>query len=223
MEKILYGNMKRFHLVGVGGIGMFGLCKLLIDKGCRVSGSDLVENEYVVSLVKSGLVFSKGHCADAITKDIECLCYSSAVGDDNPEISRARELKIPVVKRARLLSEIVEGSAVIGICGSHGKTTTSALLSFVLKELGFNVGAYLGGVLINFKETAWWGRDLFIVELDESDGSFLHFKPEYAIITNIDREHIDYYKTEENIRNSFTKFILNVQISVVACGDDSGV
>lgn len=220
MEHALLKKAKHIHLIGMSGIGMTGLAQLLHEKGYRISGSDLKRNEYVDSLVSGGVTYMQGHRSENIVETVDLVCYSSAIKPDNAELVAAQARGIPLLKRAELLAMLTEEKTLIAVAGSHGKTTTTALLSFVLKDLGYDPTVFIGGVSLNYGQIAWWGKDIFIVEVDESDGSFLYFKPDYAIVTNIDKEHLDYYKSEDNIKASFGKFISSVKRMTIACGDD---
>lgn len=220
MKDPLLKKARRIHLIGIGGIGMSGLAHLLQEGGYAVSGSDLKKNENAALLAEKGIVYTQGHCSENVSRDIDIVCYSSAIKPDNPELAAAQRLGIPVLKRAELLALLTEEKTLITVAGSHGKTTTTALLSFVLKDLGYDPSVFIGGVSLNFDRIAWWGKDIFIVETDESDGSFLYFKPDYAIVTNIDKEHLDFYRNEENIKDSFNRFIASVKRTAIACGDD---
>ncbi|RKY31452.1 MAG: UDP-N-acetylmuramate--L-alanine ligase [Candidatus Omnitrophota bacterium] len=198
---------EHYHLIGIGGIGMSAIAKLLMRKGIKVSGSDIKENTIIQQLKEKGAQTNIGHSANNI-KGADLIIYSSAIKQDNPELKEAQRLKIPLIRRAEALAKLMQDKTVITVTGSHGKTTTSCLASCLLFNAGFRPTIAVGGLLQNLDTNACLGEgDFFIAEADESDGSFLCYHPEYSIITNIDFEHLDYYSTFENMTASFAKFI----------------
>ncbi|MBU1121744.1 MAG: UDP-N-acetylmuramate--L-alanine ligase [Candidatus Omnitrophota bacterium] len=205
MEKILSG-VKNIYLIGIGGVGMSGLAHLLKDKGFNVSGSDIGVSPYLEMIQEKGIKVSIGHRTENITDDINLIGYSSAIKEDNPEIIEARRRDITVLKRAELLGLLSWDKKIIAVAGSHGKTTTTSLIGYLLTSLGYQPAMFVGGLPLNFLQNAWWGKDYFVIETDESDGSFLYYSPWVSIITNIDYEHLDYYKTIGSLRDSFLKF-----------------
>ncbi|UCG34823.1 MAG: UDP-N-acetylmuramate--L-alanine ligase [Candidatus Omnitrophota bacterium] len=222
MEKIL-SKVKNIHLVGVGGIGMSGLALLLKEKGLRVSGSDLKESANTKMLEEEGINIILGQRAQNLSSDVELVAYSSAIEGDNPEILEARNRRIPVLKRGELLGSLCEDKKSIAIAGSHGKTTTTSLMGHLLIGLGFEPTVFVGGLPLNYSRNAWWGKDYFVIETDESDGSFLYCKPWTSIITNIDYEHLDYHKTMENLTESFLKFASQTRENVFGWADQPQV
>ncbi len=212
-----------YHFVGIGGIGMSGIARLLLKSGFKVSGSDLKENQITDELKSLGAKIAIGHDAQNIGGQ-DVLVYSSAIGEDNPEILRAKTLGIPLIKRAEALAALMRGkTAIITVAGSHGKTTTTSLVSYLLLEAGLNPTVAIGGILNNINANACLGEgDFFVAEADESDGSFLNYRPKYSIITNIDREHLDYYHNFDNELEAFKSFIKCTQKGgcVFACSDD---
>ena len=217
MEKIL-SKIKRIHLVGIGGVGMSGLAMLLKDKGYQVSGSDVKESFYLAKIKEQGIQVSLGHDA-AHVREAELVCYSSAIKENNIEIVEARRRRIPIVRRGYLLSLISQDRKVIAISGSHGKTTTSALITYLLTSLGYNPAAFIGSYPLNYDKMAWWGNDFFVIEVDESDGSFSLCSPWVGLITNIDREHLDFYKSEDALKESFSKFAHSSKEMTIGWGD----
>ncbi len=215
-------TIRRIHLVGIGGVGMTALALLLKDRGFTVSGSDIKESRNTKMLKEKSFPVYIGHRRENI-QDAQLLCYSSAVKEDNIEILEAIKRGIEVVKRAELLSWISWNDKNIVISGSHGKTTTSALTAFVLTSLGYNPNVFVGGVALDFGKSAWSGKDLFVIEADESDGSFLCYNSWISVVTNIDYEHLDYYKNFDNLLDSFHEFIINAKSLAIGCGDDSNV
>ena len=213
---------KYYHFIGIGGIGMSGIAHLLLKSGFAVSGSDLKENRITNELKRLGARIFIGHNASNITQQ-DVVVYSSAIKEDNLEIVQARFLGIPLIKRAQALAELMQEKTVITIAGSHGKTTTTSLVSYMLLEAGLCPTVAIGGILNNIQTNACLGSgEFFVAEADESDGSFLNYTPKYSIVTNIDREHLDYYHNFNNELNIFGLFIKRTLPGgcVFACFDD---
>ncbi len=211
----------RLHFVGIGGIGMCGLAELLHYAGSFVTGSDLVENLQVKRLRGLGIPVSIGHKKENIRK-AEILIQSSAVPEDNIEIQEGRKLKLPVIKRSEALAEIMRLKRGLVVAGTHGKTTTTHLLSQIFIHNKKDPVVVIGGRSHLFQSTAFPGKgDWFIAESDESDGGFKNLSPEIAVVTNIDREHLDYYGSFEKLKAGFLSFVLKVPFygCVVAYGD----
>ena len=202
-------------------MGMGTLAELMLAKGCKVSGSDVKENQVTAHLRDRGAVIRIGHTA----RNIGCpdrVIYSSAVGPDNPEIQAARRKNIPVEKRAQLLSELVNAQTGITVAGAHGKTTTTAMIARLLLKAGCDPTTMVGGWVKDSSDHAHLGSGkYFVAELDESDGSFLFFKPALSVVTNIDYEHLDHYGNWKNILKAYTRFIRRTKKGgcVFACGD----
>lgn len=212
----------KFHFVGVGGIGMCGLAELLSSLGCQVTGSDAGENANTDRLKKLGITLYKGHAASQVG-DADVVVYSSAIPQNNPEIAAARALQIPLIPRAEALAEIMRLKRGIAVAGTHGKTTTTSMVSSVFLAANMNPTIFVGGKLELINSTALLGNGEWIIaEADESDGSFHKLSPEIAIITNIDSDHMDHYKTFENLQKSFQDFSLKIPFYgvCIACGDD---
>lgn len=211
-----------YHFIGIGGIGMSGIAYLLLKDGFRVSGSDLKENRITDELKSLGARIFIGHSAKNI--DVQNLVvYSSAISEDNCELVQAKILNLPLIKRAQALARLMQGKTAITVAGSHGKTTTTSLVSYMLLEAGFSPTAAIGGILNNINANACLGTgEFFVAEADESDGSFLSYSPKYSIITNIDREHLDYYRNFDNELKAFDSFMKRTQDGgcVFACSDD---
>jgi len=222
MEKLLPG-IKNIHLIGIGGIGMSGLALLLKDKGFNVRGSDLKNSPNVKILRSKGIEVFIGHDSAQLSPDAELVSYSSAVKSDNPEILQAEKRAVSILKRGELLAKLCQGQKTIAVAGSHGKTTTTSLLGHIFTSLGYNPAIFLGGSPLNYSSRACWGDDYFVVETDESDGSFLYCHPWSSIITNIDSEHLDHYGTIERLRASFLQFGRQTEDKVVGFGDCSFV
>lgn len=215
---------KHYHLIGVGGIGMGALASLLLDKGYKVSGSDIRENELTILLKKKGAKIFSSHHVENIS-GANCVVYSSAIKFTNPEMIEAVSAQIPILKRAELLAELVNQEIGITVAGAHGKTTTTSMVSHILLQAGLKPTTAVGGI-INSTTTAYNANlgtgTYFVAEADESDGTFLYFKPMYSIITNIDFEHVDFYKNWDNIIAAYRKFIqrTNPEGCLIVCGED---
>jgi UDP-N-acetylmuramate--alanine ligase len=218
-------NERKFHLVGIGGVGMSGLAQILLEQGYQVSGSDMRENEFTKNLRSQGAQVYIGHAHQNL-KDAELVIYSSAISENNPEMLAARAKGIRTMKRQEALAKIMEGKICIAVTGAHGKTTTTSLLSCLLIEAGLSPTVCIGACAFNIDGNVYLGRgSYFLVEADESDGTFLHLSPRYAVITNIDCEHLDYYGSIEKIKKSFIQFINKIDGSgcVLVCGDDPNI
>ncbi len=216
---------KYYHFIGIGGIGMSGIAHLLLKSGFMVSGSDLKENRVTEELKRLGAKVFIGHSVNNITKQ-DVVVYSSAIKDDNPEICQAKLLGLPLIKRAQALASLMQQKTAITVAGSHGKTTTASLVSYMLIEAGLCPTLAIGGILKNIDTNACLGNGkIFVAEADESDGSFLQYEPEYSIITNIDQEHLDYYISFHNELEAFKNFINRTRIPgcVFACSDDANL
>lgn len=203
-------KIRRFHFVGIGGIGMSGIAQVLLEMGYKVSGSDLRENKNVELLRKKGAKISIGHKPENV-EDVDVVVYSSAVSEDNPEIVQAKRMGIPAISRGEMLAELFRIREGVAVCGSHGKTTTTSMIAHIVHDAGYDPTVIIGGVLQKFGGNARLGKDdLIISEADESDGSFLKLMPTVAVITNIDREHLGYYKDLEEIKSAFLRFANSV-------------
>lgn len=218
-------SQSKFHFVGVGGIGMCGLAELLHNIGAQVSGSDLGENANTERLKELGIVIYKGHARENL-KDADVVVYSSAVHFENPELVEARRLKIPIIPRAEALAELMRMKRGIAVAGTHGKTTTTSLVSSIFLEAKLAPTIVVGGRLDLIKSTALLGQgEWLIAEADESDGSFSKLNPEIAIITNIDNDHLDHYQNFANLQKAFVDFANKIPFygKVIVCGDDAKV
>ena len=212
----------KFHFIGIGGIGMCGLAELLNNIGAVVTGSDSGVNANTERLQSLGIKVFKGHQA-AHVGDADVVVYSSAIGFTNPEIIEARTKQIPLIPRAEALAEIMHLKRGIAVAGTHGKTTTTSLISSVFLEADLNPTIVVGGRFERIKSTALLGSgEWLIAEADESDGSFNKLSPEIAVITNIDSDHMDHYKTFENLKKAFNEFANRVPFYglLIVCGDD---
>ena len=200
----------QIHFVGIGGIGMSGIAEVLLNLGYAVSGSDVRESETTRRLASLGGRIFTGHAAENLT-EADVVVISTAVRRDNPEVVAARAKKIPVIPRAEMLAELMRLKYGIAIAGSHGKTTTTSMAAHLLAHAGMDPTAVVGGKVNTFGSNAKLGKgDYMVVEADESDGSFLRIPPTLAVVTNIDPEHLDYWKTPEALRQGFVDFVNRV-------------
>ncbi len=216
---------RQYHLIGIGGIGMSAIAYLLLRRGFKVSGSDLKENEAIRGLVDAGARVFIGHSAGNV-RGAQVIVYSSAVRGDNPEIVEAKKQKLPLLKRSEALAQLMQGKDVITVAGSHGKTTAASLVSCLLLEAGFLPTVAVGGIVRNIDGNACAGTgEFFVAEADESDGSFLNYQPKYSIITNIDREHLDYYQDFDSELRAFKDFLNKTRQDgcVFYCADDENL
>ncbi|HEU4385947.1 MAG TPA: UDP-N-acetylmuramate--L-alanine ligase [Anaeromyxobacteraceae bacterium] len=200
----------KIHFVGIGGIGMSGIAEVLLNLGYAVSGSDLKESDITRRLAALGGRIRRGHAAENLG-DADVVVISSAVRRDNPEVAAARARQIPVIPRAEMLAELMRLKHGVAIAGSHGKTTTTSMAAHLLAHAGLDPTAVVGGKVNTFGSNAKLGKGAYmVVEADESDGSFLRLTPTLAVVTNIDPEHLDYWKTEEALRRGFLDFLSRV-------------
>jgi len=206
----MYNKKHRIHFVGIGGIGMSGIAELLLNLGYKVSGSDLNKTEITQELSSLGATIYKGHNKQNIA-DVDVVVLSSAISQDNPEVLIAKENKIPVIPRAEMLAELMRLKYGIAVAGSHGKTTTTSLVAAVLEQGGIDPTVVIGGKLNKTNTHAFLGQgDFLVAEADESDGSFLKLPPTIAVVTNIDREHMDFYSDLNEIKDTFIEFLNKV-------------
>jgi UDP-N-acetylmuramate--alanine ligase len=199
-------RVRKIHFVGIGGSGMSGIAEVLHNMGFTVSGSDISENETVKRLKTMGITVALGHNKDNIN-DAETLVYSSAVSRENQEVQEALSRHIPVIPRAEMLAELMRVKFAAAVAGTHGKTTTTSMIAAILTEAGKDPTFVVGGRLKIEQSGAKLGKSVYLVaEADESDGSFLKLFPTLAVITNIEDDHLDYYRTMDDLRRAFTDF-----------------
>jgi UDP-N-acetylmuramate--alanine ligase len=221
----MLGRTRRIHFVGIGGIGMSGIAELLVNLGYEVSGSDAKLSDMTERLARLGVRVAKGHDAVHIG-GADVVVVSSAIRPGNPEVDEARRRGIPVIPRAEMLAELMRLRYGIAIAGAHGKTTTTSMVALVLERAGLDPTAVIGGRLSAFGSNARLGRgDYMVVEADESDRSFLTLNPAIAVMTNIDREHMESYGSWDALEQAFVEFANKVPFygTVVACVDDRAV
>lgn len=213
------------HFTGIGGIGMSALAGLCLDRGWTVSGSDLKLNPLTEALARRGAAVHQGHDARHVPAGASAVVVTTAAAADNPEVAEARARGLAVVRRGELLAELMRPCRGVAVCGSHGKTTTSALIATAAVEAGLDVTALIGGRVPQFggANARTGAGEWFVAEADESDGSFLELSPEIAVITNVDREHLDYYGDFAAVQRAFAAFANRTAFygTVVLCADDA--
>ncbi len=218
----MYLNKYHIHFVGIGGIGMSGIAELLLNLGYKVSGSDIKLSDITDRLETLGSTIFNGHDKKNISGS-DVVVISSAVSKDNPEVIFAKETSIPVIPRAEMLAELMRLKYSIAVSGAHGKTSTTYLIASVLNKGGLDPTVVIGGKLKSIGSNAILGHGKFIVaEADESDGSFLKYSPTIAVVTNIDKEHLDFYKNIDAIKEVFVSFIDRIPFygKAIICLDD---
>lgn len=221
----MFLKTRRIHLVGIGGSGMSGIAEVLLTLGYRVSGSDLVSSAVTARLKRLGARIHRGHRAGNAA-DAEVVVVSAAVRSDNAEVVEARRRKIPVIPRAEMLAELMRMKYGVAVAGAHGKTSTTAMIAEVLTGGGLDPTVVIGGRVKSLRSGAKLGKgEVMVAEADESDGSFLKMKPTIAVVTNIDREHLDHYRDLAEIQDTFVQFLSRVPFygAAVVCLDEPNV
>ena len=214
-------GLQEVHLVGIGGAGMSGLARLFLAAGLRVSGSDLKESSPVVQLRALGATVAVGH-RSANVGNPGAVVVSTAIPSDNPEVAEAHRRGVPVLARAQVLAALMRERRSVAVSGTHGKTTTTSMLAVILERAGVDPTYLVGGDLNESGSNARSGSgELFVAEADESDGSFLLLRPDIAVVTNVEDDHLDFYATREDIEAAFVAFCRRAEL-VVACADDPG-
>jgi UDP-N-acetylmuramate--alanine ligase len=219
-------DIKNIHFVGIGGIGMSGLAEILAGAGVAVSGCDLKRSAATDLLVGRGVDVRIGHDPSHLTRETELVVITSAVRGEHAEVDAARIKGIRIMKRAEVLGELVNAKRSICISGTHGKTTTSAMISVVLEDAGLEPTVLVGGILRNLQTNAKSGAgEILVAEADEYDRTFHQLHPAIAVVTNIEADHLEYYGSLENIIMAFRIFLAGVKPggTIVACGDDENV
>ncbi|MBI2620219.1 MAG: UDP-N-acetylmuramate--L-alanine ligase [Ignavibacteriales bacterium] len=220
----MFSSIKTIHFVGIGGIGMSGIAEILLDQGFSVTGSDRARSEVTDRLEELGAKIFEGHKPEHVMDSVDALVYSSAVLPENPEVAEAVRRKIPVIRRAEMLAEVMRLKYGIGIAGTHGKTTTTSMVSLVLMEGGLDPTVIVGGKLSGLGGTnARLGHgDFIVVEADEFDRSFLSIAPTIAVLTTLETDHLDCYRDLEDIKGAFIQFANKVPFYgfIVLCLDE---
>ncbi|MCK4303740.1 MAG: UDP-N-acetylmuramate--L-alanine ligase [Candidatus Eisenbacteria sp.] len=223
---MIRGAIRRVHFVGIGGTGMCGLAEILLSLRYNVTGSDLVAtSEAAQRLISIGARVFEGHASENTT-GADLLVVSTAIRDDNPEVRAAQRAGIPILRRGQMLAEIMRLKYGVAVAGSHGKTTTTSLIGHVLSRAGMDPTLVVGGRLRSIDSHARVGKgDVFVAEADESDGSFLEILPTVAVVTNIDREHLEHYRNMDAIKAAFEHFVSSVPFygTAILCADDPRV
>lgn len=206
MRSTFLEGVKRVHLVGIGGVGMSGIAHLLLKLGYSVSGSDTIQTEVTRRLAESGAKIYKGH-REKNPGSVDLIIFSSAIPLGNPELQFAMRRNIPCFPRSWFLAEMMNEKAGIAITGTHGKTTTTSMVALILKKAGLDPTVLIGGNLDDIRGSAWLGKGEYIVaEADESDGSFMSLSPQFAVVTNIEDDHLDYYGNIDSLIDAFMRF-----------------
>ncbi len=221
----MLGKAKHIHFIGIGGIGMSGIAEVLINLGFEVSGSDLEKSAITERLTSIGARIAYRHAAENVTGS-DVVVFSSAVGSKNPEMVEAKRLGLPIIPRSEMLGELMRMRTSIAVAGAHGKTTTTSLAAAALEEAGFDPTVVVGGRVKSMRRNVRLGEGEFLIaEADESDGNFVSLSPVYAIITNVDAEHIDFYGGLDRIHDAFVTFANRVPFNgaVICCIDDTQV
>ena len=207
MQDVKFVPGQRIHLVGIGGSGMSAIARILVERGFHVSGSDRNSNDLTEALARDGAIVHLGHDA-AYVRGADMVLITSAVKDDHVEVVAAREAGIPVYKRQDVMAALMEGQKVIAVAGTKGKTTTTSMIVHILRECGADPSYIVGGVTGNTGTNAGVGKgEWFVVEADEYDNMFLGLRPDIAVITNIEWDHPDFFKTPEEMVELFRKFV----------------
>jgi len=221
----MQNKIHKIHMTGIGGAGMSGIAEVLLNLGYEVSGSDLNASASVERLMGLGARISIGHAAKNVT-NAQVLVKSTAVGEDNPEVQAARQKGIPIIPRAEMLAELMRLREGIAIAGTHGKTTTTSLTAAIFDAAGTDPTVIIGGRLNVYGSNARLGQGKYLIaEADESDGSFLCLAPIVNVVTNVDKDHMDFYASQDAIDEAFVAFMNKVPFYGlnVVCGDDAGV
>ncbi|NMB59875.1 MAG: UDP-N-acetylmuramate--L-alanine ligase, partial [Chloroflexi bacterium] len=214
----------RVHFIGIGGTGLSAIAKVLVEKGWQVSGSDRSSSPYLQELEKLGVKLYIGHSSENI-KDVDVVVRSSAVPNDNVEVISAREKGIPVQKRVDFLPTVIGNQACIAVSGTHGKTTTTAMIAWILTKAGMDPSFIIGSVSKNLGTNAHAGKgEFFVIEADEYDSMFLGLRPFIAVVTNVEHDHPDCYPTPKSYTQAFLNFLSNLEPrgAVILCADNAG-
>ncbi|MGC0143759.1 UDP-N-acetylmuramate--L-alanine ligase [Pseudactinotalea sp. Z1732] len=217
----------RMHFIAIGGAGMSVIAELLVRQGYQVSGSDRADSPALARLGGLGARVHVGHAAEHVAElgPQDAVVISSAIGPDNPEVRAARDRGVPILHRSQALALAARGKDFVAVAGSHGKTTTSAMLAVALRAAGLDPSFAIGGRVVSMDTGAYQGEGtVFVAEADESDGSFVNYSPRVAIVTNIEADHLDHYRTAQAYAGAFLEFAARVQPGglVITCADDPG-
>ena len=221
----MFEKKKKIHFIGIGGIGMSAIASILSEKGFKISGSDLSQNYITEKLKKKKIKIFAKHSKNNL-KDVDIVVHSSAIKPNNEELRFARKIKIPIFSRAMILADVMRIKPSITVSGSHGKTTTTSLISTILESSNFDPTIINGGIINGLDINAKLGKgDWIVAEADESDGTFMFLPSTIGIINNIDLEHLDFYKDLNHIKESFIRYANNIPFFGILflCIDDENV
>ncbi|MDH2428610.1 UDP-N-acetylmuramate--L-alanine ligase [Sphaerisporangium sp. TRM90804] len=222
VDTVAAKSLGRVHFIGIGGAGMSGIARILLKRGVAVSGSDARSSQLVAELRELGATVHVGHAASHI-RNVDTVVVSTAIRDSNPELGEALRQGLRVIPRAAALASLMVGRTGIAVAGTHGKTTTTSMLTVALQKCGRDPSYCVGGQLVTTGLGADEGAgDVFVAEADESDGSFLMLAPEIAVVTNVEADHLDNYGDPQAVYDSFARFVERVGSSLVLCADDPG-
>ncbi len=221
----MFGKVRKIHMIGIGGIGMSGIARILTELGFEITGSDIVRTELTKELERMGVKIFYEHRKKNI-EGADVVVYSSAIPPDNPEILSAKEKGIPVISRAEMLAELMRMRYSVAVSGTHGKTTTTSMIAEIFEKAGFDPTVVIGGRVVETGKNAKLGNGNYLIaEADESDRSFLRLFPTIAVITNIEPEHLEYYESFDELKKAYIEFIHRTPFYGVAvlCADNPGV
>ncbi|MCG5212425.1 UDP-N-acetylmuramate--L-alanine ligase [Streptosporangium sp. KLBMP 9127] len=222
VEPVSAEELGRVHFIGIGGSGMSGIARILLKRGVRVTGSDARSTEMVAELRRLGATVHIGHAASHV-KNVDTVVVSTAIRDSNPELGEALRQGLRIIPRAAALAAVMAGRNAVAIAGTHGKTTTTSMLTVALQKCGADPSYCVGGQLVTTGLGADEGTgDVFVAEADESDGSFLMLAPRIAVVTNVEADHLDNYGDPRAVHDSFARFVERVGSVLVLCADDPG-
>lgn len=222
VDPVSVADLGRVHFIGIGGAGMSGIARILLKRGVRVSGSDARSSDLVTELRELGATVHIGHAASHI-KDVDTVVVSTAIRDSNPELGEALKRGLRVIPRAAALASVMAGRTAVAVAGTHGKTTTTSMLTVALQKSGADPSYCVGGQLVTTGLGADEGAgEVFVAEADESDGSFLMLAPDIALVTNVEADHLDNYGDPRAVYDSFNRFVDRVGSLLIVCADDPG-
>ncbi|MEV0619997.1 UDP-N-acetylmuramate--L-alanine ligase [Nonomuraea sp. NPDC050404] len=222
VDPVSVEELGRVHFIGIGGAGMSGIARILLKRGVRVTGSDARSSELITELRELGATVHIGHAASHI-RDIDTVVVSTAIRDSNPELGEALKQGLRIIPRAAALASVMAGRTAVAIAGTHGKTTTTSMLTVALQKCGADPSYCVGGQLVTTGLGADDGQGgVFVAEADESDGSFLMLAPDIAVVTNVEADHLDNYGDPRAVHDSFARFAERIGSLLIACADDPG-
>ncbi|MEV4469275.1 UDP-N-acetylmuramate--L-alanine ligase [Nonomuraea sp. NPDC049419] len=222
VDPVAVEELGRVHFIGIGGAGMSGIARILLKRGVRVTGSDARSSELITELRELGATVHIGHAASHI-RDVDTVVVSTAIRDSNPELGEALKQGLRIIPRAAALASVMAGRTAVAIAGTHGKTTTTSMLTVALQKCGADPSYCVGGQLVTTGLGADDGQGgVFVAEADESDGSFLMLAPDIAVVTNVEADHLDNYGDPRAVHDSFARFADRVGSLLILCADDPG-